>query len=66
MKITDAFRVKDKMHYLVKKVITFTKILNDYYFMSVFPESELENFKEASSILTRNGSTKNAKRLGLL
>lgn len=64
-RITDAFRVKGA-HYLVEKVITFTKIQGDYYFMSVFPESELENFKAASRILARNGSTRNAKQLGLL
>lgn len=65
-KITDAFRAKGEAHYLVEKVITFTKIQGDYYFMSVFPESELENFKVASRILARNGSTRNAKQLGLL
>lgn len=65
-KITDAFRAKGEAHYLVEKVITFTKIQEDYYFMSVFSESELENFKVASRILARNGSTRNAKRLGLL
>lgn len=65
-KITDAFRDKGEAYYLVEKVITFTKIQGDYYFMSVFPESELENFKAASCILARNGSTRNAKRLGLL
>lgn len=65
-RITDAFRAKGETHYLVEKVITFTKIQGDYYFMSVFPESELENFKAASRILARNGSTRNAKQLGLL
>lgn len=65
-RITDAFRAKGEAYYLVKKIITFTKIQGDYYFMSVFPESELENFKAASLILARNGSTRNAKQLGLL
>lgn len=65
-RITDAFRAKGEVHYLVEKVITFTKIQGDYYFMSVFPESELDNFKAASQILARNGSTRNAKQLGLL
>ena len=64
-KITDAFRAKGEDHYLVKKVVTFTKIDVAYYSISVYPESELENFMEASSILGRNGSTRNAKRLGL-
>ena len=64
-KITDAFRAKGEDHYLVKKVVTFTKIDVAYYSISVYPESELENFMEASRILARNGSTRNAKRLGL-
>ena len=65
-KITDAFRAKGEAHYLVEKIITFTRIADDYYFISVFPESELENFNTASRILARNGSTRTAKRLGLL
>jgi HKD family nuclease len=66
VKITDAFRSKGETHYLVEKIITFTKIEDDYYSLSVFPESELGNFEAASRILARNGSTKSAKRLGLL
>tara|TARA_R110000850_G_scaffold148836_5_gene271203 strand:- start:13660 stop:14886 length:1227 start_codon:yes stop_codon:yes gene_type:complete len=65
-KITEAFRNKGEGDYLVQKVVTFTKVMDDYYFLSVFPESELKNFEEASRILARNGSTKSAKRLGLL
>lgn len=65
-KITDAFRSKGEDHYLVEKVVTFSKVEDDYYSISVYPESELENFVEASRILARNGSTRNAKRLGLL
>jgi HKD family nuclease len=64
-KITDAFRAKGEEHYLVKKVVTFTKIEDDYYYISVFPESELENFEATSRILARNGVIKTAKRLGL-
>ena len=33
--------------YLQLKVITFTKIQDDYYCMSALPESKLENFKAA-------------------
>ncbi len=70
MKITDVFAVKAEArgeeYYLVEKVITFTRIQDDYYSMSVFPESELENFEAASRILARNGSIKVARRLGLL
>ncbi|MDH5648562.1 MAG: hypothetical protein OEY67_02810 [Gammaproteobacteria bacterium] len=66
VKITDAFRAKGEEHYLVQKVVTFTKVEDDYYSISVFPESELNDFEVASRILARNGSTRNAKRLGLL
>lgn len=65
-KITDAFRSKGENHYLVKKVVTFTKVEDDYYSISVYPDSEIEDFVKASRILARNGSTRNAKRLGLL
>lgn len=65
-RITDAFRAKGEEHYLVEKVVTFTKIEGDYYCISVFPESELESIKAASRILARNGSTGGAKQLGLL
>lgn len=65
-KITDAFRAKGEAYYLVGKIITFKKIKDDRYSISVFPESELESFEARSCILARNGSTKNAKRLGLL
>ena len=65
-KITDAFRSKGEEYYLVEKVITFTKIKDDYYFITVLPESELEDLKVASRILARNGSTRTAKWLGLL
>lgn len=65
-KITDAFRAKGEDDYLVQKIITFTKIKDDYYFLSVFPDSELANFETASRILARNGSTRTAKRLGII
>lgn len=65
-KITDVFRAKGEAEYLVRKIITFTKIQDNYFFMSVFAESELENFKAASRILARNGSTTSARQLGLL
>lgn len=65
-KITDAFRTEGRADYLVRKIVTFTKIMDDYYSLSVFPESELEEFKEASNIVARNGSSRNAKFLGLI
>ena len=65
-KITDAFRAEGEAHYLVRKIVTFTKVTDDYFYLSVFPEADLEEFKEASSILARNGSSRNARFLGLL
>ncbi len=65
-KITDAFRSKGEEYYLVEKVITFTKIKDDYYVITVLPEYELEDLKAVSRILARNGSTRTAKWLGLL
>ncbi|WP_287938715.1 phospholipase D family protein [Sphingopyxis sp.] len=66
IKITDALRAKGEEFYLVKKIITFTEIDPGYYFMSVFPESDLPNFEDASQILARNGATTNARQLGII
>ncbi len=63
--ITDYFRTKGEDNYLVNKVVTFTKITEDYYEISVFSNSELEDFKEVSSITARNGRNNRAKYLGL-
>ena len=65
-KITDAFRSEGEAYYLVRKIVTFTKVADDYFYLSVFPQTDLEEFKEASSILARNGSSRNARFLGLL
>ena len=65
-KITDSLKAKDGGDYLVEKIVTFTKVEGDYYFMSVYLETELENFKAASNILARNGANKMAKLLGVL
>lgn len=66
IKITDAFRAKGEDHYLVEKIITFTKIETDYYFLSVFPQNEMANFEAASQILARNGAMISARKLGIL
>jgi len=65
-KITDALRAKGENFYLVKKIISFTKVDTGYYFLSVFPESDLPNFEAASIILARNGATNNARKLGII
>lgn len=66
IKITDAFRAKGEDFYLVKKIITFTRIDPSYYFVSVFPEADLPNFDAASQILARNGATASARLLGII
>ena len=66
IKITDAFREKEEGHYLVEKIITFTKISEDYYSLSVYSESEIVKFKSASLVLGRNGASRVAKQFGLL
>ena len=65
IKITDAFREKEEEH-LVEKIITFTKISEDYYSLSVYSESEIVKFKSASLLLGRNGASRVAKQFGLL
>lgn len=65
-RITESFKAKDQGHYLQSKIITFTKVQDDYYYLSVFPDSELENFKSASRLVARNGASTTAKLLGLV
>ena len=65
-KITDALTAKGGQHFLKHKVLAFGKVSNDYFFMSVFPESEMENFRAASVIVARNGSNRQSKLLGVL
>lgn len=65
-KITEAFRSTGEEYFLVRKVAVFTRIPGDYFYLTVFPESDLPEFETASKILARNGSSLNARRLGLL
>lgn len=65
-KITEAFRIKGEKHYLVRKVAAFTKVPGDYFYLTVFPESDLTEFESASKILARNGSTTRSRKLGLI
>lgn len=65
VKITDVFRAKGK-DYLKHKVVTFTRIKDDYYCMSVLSASELESVKTASRILARNGDSLRARQIGIL
>lgn len=61
-KITDAF----EQGYLVDKILVFERIQQDYFTMTVFSSSELEEFREASEIVARNGASQHAKLFGLL
>lgn len=66
VKITDAFKSKYGKDYLVDKIITFTEVAAGYFFMSVFPTTQLVNFEAGSQILARNGATTNARKLGII
>ena len=64
-KITEVFRKKGSP-YLPNKIVSFTKIEDDHYLMSVFPTKDLDFFAEASWILAFNGATRQARRLGII
>lgn len=51
---------------LVDKVIAFTKVNSDYYYMSIFDGSDLEQFEEASRIVAYNGGNRRSRLMGLL
>lgn len=67
VKITTTFkRLSDGGYLLPEKIVTFTRVDDDYYYLSVFSESELPDFISASSITAFNGRTNSAKMLGIL
>lgn len=65
-KITDAFKLKGPGHFLVDKIVAFTKIDDSYYLLSVYADTELSRFETASKILGNNGQTSQARKIGLL
>ncbi|MND45342.1 hypothetical protein D3C80_361990 [compost metagenome] len=65
-KITDAFRLKEPKAYLAQKIVSFTRINDSYYLLSVFPDTELRRFEAASKILGHNGISSSARRVGIL
>ncbi|OFP32275.1 MULTISPECIES: phospholipase D family protein [unclassified Corynebacterium] len=66
-RITSTFREKaNGGHYLPEKIVSFTRLNPNYYFLSVFDGGELSNFMKASSITAYNGRTDQAKLLGIL
>ena len=52
--------------FLKNKIVTFTKDKKDLFSISIFPDSDLNNFKKNSIILGRNGSSANSKQIGYL
>lgn len=64
-KITTAFSRKSTTPYLVQKVLVFTRVAGDYYYLSVFPQADLATFRAASRILARNGRAMTAKQIGM-
>jgi len=52
--------------YFKNKILVFEMIRDDYFALSVFPDSELDSFKSASIMVARNGAGGNSKFYGLL
>lgn len=66
-KITSVFkRLAQGGHFLPGKIVTFTRVASDYYYMSVFDDRELPEFINASSVTAFNGRVPSAKMLGIL
>lgn len=66
-RITAAFKKKAAGGYLLpNKIVTFTRIRADYYYLSVFEESALSEFLETSAVTAYNGRSDSAKLLGIL
>lgn len=51
---------------LPQKIITFTRVRDDCYSMSIFPDSKLSRFEKVSWLLAFNGSNNKARRLGII
>ncbi|MCY1657431.1 phospholipase D family protein [Dietzia sp. SL131] len=52
-------------YFLPQKIVTFTRVRDDYYYLSVFSESDLNDFVDAAVVTAYNGRTQNAKLLGI-
>lgn len=67
VKITTMFqKLAGEGKFLPHKIVTFTRIRDDYYYLSVYEESELPEFSKASVVTAYNGQSKRAKRLGII
>lgn len=70
-KITDAFKREalaegESDPFLTHKIIAFSRISEDYYFLSIYPESRIEDFMEASLVLAYNGQSAQSRLWGSL
>lgn len=69
-KLTQAFKELTEdggnEYLLPEKIVTFTKLRTDYYYFSVFLETEVEEFLEVSEVTAYNGRNTTARRLGIL
>lgn len=66
VKITDALKQEGGTNYLTNKIVTFTRIKPNYFYMSIYPKTDLNKFKSASWILAHNGPTNRCRFIGIL
>lgn len=66
--ITSTFRelCPGSTPFLVKKILAFSRVDDNYYYLSVYDPSRLDDFMTASSILAYNGQSTTAKIMGLI
>lgn len=65
-KITSAFNRKARSGYLLPgKIVCFSRIEADYYYLSVFDDDELPRFVSSSKITAYNGRSSTARLLGI-
>lgn len=50
---------------LVGKILVFTKVNDDYYFLSIYESEEIETFKNVSRIVAHNGNNVRSRLMGL-
>lgn len=64
---SDGENIKEALekNYLVNKILVFTKIDEGYFFMSIFDDSDLDEFVEVSKVVAYNGGNKRSRLLGL-
>lgn len=64
--INDAFRSKGGSDYLKQTIVTFMRISDRYYSMSVFSERNVDRFKKASQLWGHNGPTATGRPIGII